>query len=273
MPSLANRIAVFAFGTIAYLLFVGSFLYAPGFLGNAFVPKSIDSGTAGPLAEALLVNLLLLGAFAVQHSGMARPAFKSWLTRHVPQAAERSLYVLLSSLLIFAFFALWRPMPALIWKVEDSWATAVLHGLFLTGWLLVFYATVLIDHFDLFGMRQVTLYLQGKPYVPHGFKSPSLYRYVRHPLYVGWLIFFWAAAEMTAGRLLFAVGCTAYILVAIRFEERDLIAGLGEKYRRYRASTPMLIPLPVKRPRSSVPSGSPSRALGSGRISVRAVKP
>ena len=242
MNSAFDRIVVFSYGTLCYLLFLGAFFYVPGFMANVLVPKSIDSGVPGPVGTALLINVLLLSAFAVQHSGMARPVFKDWLTKFVPKPAERSTYVLLSSLLLYVLFWQWRPIPAVVWEVRHPVGSSVLLGFCFLGWAIVFYATLLIDHFDLFGMRQVTLYLRGKPYTARPFMTPSLYKYMRHPLYLGWLIFFWATPRMTAGHLLFAAVTTAYIFIAIKWEEHDLVQVLGEQYRRYRETTPLIFP-------------------------------
>ena len=181
MNSAFDRIVVFSYGTLCYLLFLGAFFYVPGFMANVLVPKSIDSGVPGPVGTALLINVLLLSAFAVQHSGMARPVFKDWLTKFVPKPAERSTYVLLSSLLLYVLFWQWRPIPAVVWEVRHPVGSSVLLGFCFLGWAIVFYATLLIDHFDLFGMRQVTLYLQGRPYTPRPFMTPSLYKYPRTP--------------------------------------------------------------------------------------------
>lgn len=239
--SLLKRTIVFLYGVGSYAVFFATYLYAIGFVVNLFVPRSIDSPSEGDLATSLVVDLALLMGFAVQHSVMARRGFKSWLTRFVPEPAERSTYVLASSLALIALFAFWRPLGGIVWSVDGS-AAVVLYGLCAFGWLLVLVATFLINHFDLFGLRQVWLYLMGVEYHPIGFRTPGPYRLVRHPLYVGWLFAFWATPTMTAAHLLFAVATTAYILVAIRLEERDLIANLGTAYREYRERVPALIP-------------------------------
>ena len=237
-----KRIATFTYGVICYAIFFGTFLYAVGFVGNFIVPKSIDSTPDSPLGQALLIDALLLGLFAVQHSVMARPAFKRWWTRFVPKPVERSTYVLFSSLALIALFVFWQPIGGVIWDVQDPVGQAVLYGLFAFGWGLVLVATFLINHFDLFGLRQVWLYLRGKEYRPLNFGTPALYKIVRHPLYVGWFFAFWATPTMTAAHLFFALLTTAYILIAIRFEERDLVAEHGARYSEYRKQVPMLVP-------------------------------
>lgn len=239
-----KRVLVFAYGVTSYAIALGVFFYLAGFLGNLLVPRSIDAETAGPLDDALLVNTLLLGVFAVQHSVMARPWFKQWLTRIVPPPAERSTYVLFSNLALILLFWQWRPMGGVIWDVRDATGRGIFHGLYVFGWLVVLGTTFLINHFDLFGLRQVWLYLLGKPYTPLNFKTPGPYKVIRHPLYVGWFIVFWATPTMTIAHLVFAVGMTLYILFAIRWEERDLITFHGEEYAEYRRRVSMLIPLP-----------------------------
>ena len=237
-----RRIAVFLYGLVCYAMFFGTLLYAVGFIGNLFVPKSIDSAPQVPLLQALLINVLLLGIFAVQHSLMARPFFKERWTKIVPKEAERSTYVLFSSLALILMFWQWQPMGGVIWDVQDPVARGLLLSLFGFGWLLVLASTFLINHFDLFGLRQVTLYLLGKEYTRLPFKTPGLYRFVRHPLYVGWLFTFWATSTMTAAHLVFALATTAYILIAIQWEERDLVGEHGKAYEDYRRNVPMLIP-------------------------------
>lgn len=236
-----KRITIFTYGVICYAIFFATFLYAIGFVGGFGVPVTIDGEPLVPFGQALLVNTLLLGIFAVQHSVMARPAFKRWWTRFVPKPAERSTYVLFSSLLLIAMFAWWQPMGGVIWSVQDPLAQALIYGVFALGWLTVLVATFLINHFDLFGLRQVWLYLVGKPYTHLQFGTPWLYRHVRHPLYVGWFMAFWATPHMTAAHLLFALATTAYILIAIRLEERDLLQ-FHPEYAAYQRQVPMILP-------------------------------
>jgi protein-S-isoprenylcysteine O-methyltransferase Ste14 len=237
-----HRIGVFVYGVLSYACFFATFLYAIGFVGGFVVPRSLDSPPSDPLAVAVAVDLLLLGLFAVQHSVMARPAFKRWWTRIVPEPAERSTYVFASSLALLLLFWQWRPIGGVVWQVESPLGQAVLYGLFAAGWLTVLVTTFLINHFDLFGLRQVWLYLRGEPYRALGFVTPGPYRHVRHPLYVGWLLAFWSTPTMTVAHLLFAVMTTTYILIAIRLEERDLGEVHGERYAAYRRRVPMLIP-------------------------------
>lgn len=240
--SLLKRAAVFAYGLSCYIMFLGVFLYAIGFIGNLWVPTTLDAAPRTSPAAATAVNLLLLGVFALQHSGMARPAFKRWLTRLIPEPMERSTYVLASNIAMMVLFACWQPMGGTLWNFENPIVQTAVYTLFAAGWLLVLYATFLINHFDLFGLRQVWLYLCGKPYTSLRFNEPGLYRVVRHPLYVGWITLAWATPTMTVAHLLFAAGVTGYILLAIIFEERDLVTAHGEAYVDYRRRTPMLIP-------------------------------
>jgi methanethiol S-methyltransferase len=245
--SIMGRILAFLYGLVSYLVFFVTFLYAIGFVGNVFVPKSIDSGKAGSFGEALVVDAILLALFAMQHSVMARPAFKKWWTRMVPQAIERSTYVLLASLMLALLFWQWRPIPGVVWSVENSIASLALWVLFGVGWATVLLSTVLIGHFDLFGLRQVYLYWTGKAHPESAFKTPGLYRIVRHPIMLGFIIAFWSTPRMTVGHLVFAVVTTAYILIAVQIEERDLTNIHGEAYRDYKREVSMLIPMPRKK--------------------------
>lgn len=240
--SLARRLSVLSYGVVSYAIFFATFCYALGWIGNLWVPKSMDSVPVGSVWQALLVNTLLLAVFAVQHSVMARPAFKRWWTRFIPEPAERSTYVLLSSFALLLMFWQWQPMGGVIWNVENATGRILLHAMYGFGWLLVLATTFLINHFDLFGLRQVWLFARGKEYRPLGFVTPGPYQWVRHPLYVGWLCAFWFTPTMTAAHLLFAVATTAYILIAIQFEERDLVDVHGRSYAEYRQRVPMLIP-------------------------------
>jgi protein-S-isoprenylcysteine O-methyltransferase Ste14 len=235
-----GRIVAFAYGLVSYAIFFATFLYAVGFVGN-FVPQGMDAPPVSPLGTSLLVNIALLGLFALQHSVMARPAFKRVWTRVVPEPVERSTYVLASSLALIVLFWQWRPLGGVVWDIQSPAGRAAMYAAFAFGWGLVLVTTFLINHFDLFGLRQVWLHLQGRPYEPLPFKMPALYRVVRHPLYVGWFFAFWATPTMTATHLLFAVMTTAYILVAIQLEERDLVDAHPE-YAEYRKRVPMLIP-------------------------------
>ena len=232
----------FAFGIVSYGVFLGVFLYAIGFIGGFLTPTTLDGAPDRPVIEALAIDVALLGLFAVQHSVMARPAFKRWWTRIVPEAAERSVYVLLSSLALVALFVFWEPIGGVVWSAPAGLARNSVIALYMLGWALLLYSTFLIDHFDLFGLRQVWNRLRGNNYRPPQFYTPSLYRVIRHPLYVGWLTIFWAAPTMTIAHLVFAIGTTAYILIAIQLEERDLVAAFGDTYVAYRRATPMLIP-------------------------------
>lgn len=237
-----KRSLALAYGIGCYAMFFGVFLYAIGFIGNVVVPTRLDGDPQSDLSTAVVVNLLLLTAFALQHSGMARPAFKRWWTRLISPAIERSTYVLFSNIAMIAMFAFWQPIGGTVWQIESAAGRTAMYVLFGLGWGIVFYATCLINHFDLFGLRQVWLFFRGRPYTQVEFRVPSLYRYVRHPLYVGWLTVMWAAPTMTVAHLLFAGVTTIYILVATRFEERDLEVAIGQSYTDYKKSTPMLLP-------------------------------
>lgn len=236
-----KRIGFFTYGVASYGIFLACFLYAIGFVGNLWVPKSIDAVPTAPLVTSLIIDVLLLGLFAVQHSVMARPAFKRIWTRIVPVELERSTYVLFSSLALFALFAFWQPLGGYIWQTEDMAAKIALYTVYIFGWSLVLVSTFLINHFDLFGLRQVTLFLQGRKYTSLNFRTPSIYKNVRHPIYLGFLMAFWATPVMTATHLLFAIATTGYILIGIRLEERDLKKALPE-YDEYSKRVPMLIP-------------------------------
>ena len=238
-----GAISAFVFGLLAYACGLTALVYSIGFVGNLVVPKSIDVGATGSIAEAVVVNVLLLGLFAVQHSVMARRSFKRWWTRIVPHSVERSAYVLAASAVLGLLLWQWQPIPEPgVWSVESPAAVALLWLVFGLGWTILFVSTFLIDHFELFGLRQVFAPLLGRTPPALEFKTPLIYRYVRHPIYLGFLLAFWSAPVMTAGHLLFAVATTGYILLGIFFEERDLVAQFGERYRRYRAQVGMLVP-------------------------------
>lgn len=237
-----SRVAVFVYGIAAYVIFLGTFLYACGFVGNFWVPRSIDSTPAAFASSALAIDIALLGLFGLQHSGMARKEFKQKWTKIVPKPIERSTYVLFSSLCLLTLFYFWQPIGGTLWRVNSSVGVAVLYSLFTIGWLIVLGTTFLINHFELFRLQQVWFYLQEKDSTAAEFVTPGPYQYVRHPLYVGFLIAFWATPNMTITHLVFALVITAYVVVAVQLEEKDLIADHGETYKAYRRRVPMLIP-------------------------------
>jgi protein-S-isoprenylcysteine O-methyltransferase Ste14 len=243
---MAGLLAVL-YGICAYAVFLASFLYAIGFVGNLVVPKAIDSGAAGPLAASLIIDTILLSVFAVQHSLMARQGFKRWWTRFVPPSVERSTYVLFASLALLLLYWQWRPILEPVWTVENPLAAAAMTAIFWLGWVMLLISTFLISHFELFGLKQVFARLLGWALPAPRFHTPFFYRRIRHPIYLGFLLSFWAAPVMTAGHLLFAVATTGYILIAIQLEERDLVGLFGDQYRRYRGEVAMLIPLPGRK--------------------------
>ena len=240
------------YGAVTYIVFFATFLYAIAFVGGLPVPKTIDSGEPGSLIPSLIVDGLLLSLFAVQHSVMARPAFKRWWTRFVPKPIERSTYVLFASLALIVMYVFWRPLPQPVWSTEGPLALA-LTVVFWAGWAMVLVSTFLISHFELFGLKQVWDRIRRAPEAPAEFRTPGFYRFVRHPIYLGFALAFWAAPVMSLGHLIFAIGTLGYILVAIQFEERDLIAAFGERYRAYRRQVGMLIPRPAA-PRATEPA-------------------
>ncbi len=237
-----GRFIALLYGFVSYVAFFVTILYAIGFVSGLGVPKTIDSGPVVPTAEALIVNLLLMSIFAIQHSVMARKQFKQWWTQFVPKSVERSTYVLLASLALMLLFWQWRPMPAVVWQVDNPPIAMAMLGLSLVGWVIVFTSTFLINHFELFGLHQVANNLTGHPMPAPRFRMPLYYKFVRHPIYLGFIIAFWAAATMTVGHLLFAAVTSAYILVGIMLEEHDLIDLFGDEYRRYKERVSMLIP-------------------------------
>lgn len=261
---LVKRISIFVFGAVSYALFFVVFCYAMGFVRGVLVPKGINSGTPAPLAEALLVNSLLLGAFAVQHTIMARPAFKAWLTRSVPKSVERSIFVFLASAILAVTFWQWRPLPAVVWRVETPAVAMLLTAVSWMGFGVVLLSSFLISHFDLFGLRQVWLQLREKAYTSAPFKLTGLYKFVRHPLMLGFLLAFWSTPLMTSGHLLFAGLTTVYILMGIQFEERDLERQHGAAYRQYKAAVPMLIPYKGAGPAETIEATARRAPAGQG---------
>src|SRR5690606_30541635 len=244
------KVLYFIYGIICYVIFLGVFLYAIGFVGNIVVPKTVDTGNETPVLTAFIINSVLLGLFALQHSIMARPAFKRWWTRIVPKSIERSTYVLATNVVMILLFWQWRPMTEIIWKTENTTLIMILWGLFVLGWLIVFLSTFMIDHFDLFGLKQVFENLRSVEPRPLSFTKKYFYALVRHPLMLGFIIAFWATPVMTVGHLYFAIMTTAYILIAVKFlEERDLAHQLGDPYRQYKKEVPMLIPFTKRRSR------------------------
>jgi protein-S-isoprenylcysteine O-methyltransferase Ste14 len=237
-----TRLIALVYGLLSYAFFFVTFLYALFFIENMLVPKTIDSGAAGPVTEAVIVNMHLMALFAIQHSVMARRQFKEWWTQFVPKSVERSTYVLLATLALALLCWQWRPMPAVVWRVENPNLASVLVGLSLVGWLIVLTSTFLINHFELFGLHQVANNLTGRPMPNPVFRTPLFYQFVRHPIYLGFIIAFWAAPTMSAGHLLFAAVTTAYIVVGILLEERDLIGMFGDDYGRYKRRVSMLVP-------------------------------
>jgi methanethiol S-methyltransferase len=237
-----TRFIAFAYGLLCYAAFGASFVYAIGFVSGLVVPTTIDIGKSAPLTAAVIIDMLLMSVFAIQHSVMARRGFKAWWTKMVSPAIERSTYVLASSLALALLIWQWRPIPALVWQIANPMAAELVMALAIIGWVLVVSSTFLISHFELFGLSQVASHLTGQPIPEQKFRTPLFYRFVRHPIYLGFALAFWAAPTMTAGHLLFAAVTTAYILVGISLEERDLIHFFGDEYRRYRERVPMLLP-------------------------------
>ena len=248
-----SRFIAFLYGLASYFVFFATILYAIGFVTGLVVPKTIDTGAVVPITEALIVNILLMSLFALQHSVMARKQFKQWWTQYVPKSVERSTYVLLSSLALVLLFHQWRPIPAVVWHVADPQLAMAIMGLSFVGWVMVFTSTFLINHFELFGVHQVANNLIGRPMPAVRFRTPVLYKMVRHPIYLGFIIAFWAAPTMTVGHMLFAAVTTAYIFVGIFLEERDLIELFGDEYRRYRERVSMIVPFLSKRRASAEP--------------------
>ena len=237
-----SRILVSLYGVVSYIIFFLSFLYAIGFVGNLLVPKTIDSGDVTAIVPSLIINVVLLALFAIPHSVMARPAFKQWFTRYIPVAIERSTYVLVSSLLLFLLYWLWQPITGVIWNIESAVGSMILMGIFWVGWLIVLLSTFMTNHFDLFGLRQVYINFKGQEYSHLEFRMIGLYKLCRHPLMLGFIVAFWATPTMTTGHLLFSVATTAYIFIALQFEERDLLTFFGDTYKSYKEKVPMVFP-------------------------------
>lgn len=234
---------IFIYGIICYAIFLISFLYAIPFIGDFWVSKTVNTGTQTPVIQAVIINLVLLSLFAIQHTIMARQPFKKWLTQYIPWAMERSTFVLLSSLILLLLYWQWRPIPGVIWEVENQFLSGLIYAIFAIGWLIVFLSTFMINHFDLFGLKQVYEYLRNIEPQPPKFRVRYFYRFVRHPIMTGFIIAFWASPVMTTGHLLFAAVTTVYIIIAVKFlEEKDLERIHGEKYREYKEKVPMLIP-------------------------------
>ncbi len=242
-----GRVLSFLYGLLAYAVFLYSFLYAIGFVGNLIVPKSIDTGVPDTFLKALLVNAGLLLLFAVQHSVMARPGFKSWWTKFVPKPIERSTYVILASMILIVMYKYWIPMPEVVWDLSGTIFGAILDILFWVGWILVLLATFMVNHFELFGLQQVFFHLRNKEIPPNKFTTRFLYQFVRHPIMLGFLIAFWSASVMTVGHLVFSLATTGFIIVGVLLEERDLVRYLGEEYQQYRKRVSMFIPMPQKK--------------------------
>jgi protein-S-isoprenylcysteine O-methyltransferase Ste14 len=246
VTSAMGRTLALVYGAVSYMVFLVATLYAIGFVGDLIVPKTIDAGPAVPFMHALIVDALLLGLFAIQHGVMARPTFKRWWTTIIPRSIERSTFVLFASLLLLLLYWQWLPMPTVIWDAQHTAVGMLLQGLYFVGWLIAFLSTFLINHFDLFGLQQVYVNWRAREYTSPGFKIPALYKLVRHPLMLGFLIAFWATPRMTVGHLLFSLATTGYILVGIHLEERDLLTVYGQAYRHYQQHVSILLPLPKK---------------------------